>query len=92
MGSGINSSAQGKYVGNATEQEIKPGFKPKVVKIRSAAGEVVFHEGMPNAWKQTDTAVPAFVAGVEFTEFGFKVSGTDAAINANAANYYYEAY
>lgn len=94
MGSGINSSAQGKYTGSASDQEFKPGFKPKVVKIRSAEGEAVFHEGMPGAWYQTDAAVPSFLAAdaLELTEFGFKVKGGVAGVNTDAAAYYYEAY
>lgn len=96
MGSGLNFSAQGKYVGNGGSSpiEIKPGFKPKVVKIRSAAGEVVMHETMPGAWKQTDAAVPSFLAAAALSleEFGFKVTGSDAALNAASADYYYEMY
>lgn len=98
MGSGVNSSAQGKYTGNgsATAQVIKDnlGFQPKVLKIRSVVGEVVLQEGMPGAWKQTDGAVPSFMAAgaLELTEFGFQIASADAGLNSNAVDYYYEAY
>lgn len=92
MGSGINSSAQGKYEGNATELEIKPGFKPKKVKIWSANGSAEMIEGMTSAAKRVVAGDLTFVAGLEFTEFGFKVSGSDACLNANAVAYYYECY
>ena len=93
-----NGNAQGKYVGNgsATLQVIKDGlgFKPKVLKIRSVVGEVVLQEGMPGAWKQLDTAVPAFLAAtaLEFHEFGFQIASADAGLNSNGVDYYYEAY
>lgn len=97
MGSGINSSAQGKYqgLGAGGDVEVKSlGFKPKVLKIRSDQGEVVMQEGMPGAWFQTDAAVPSYLADglVELTEFGFKVSGNTAGINTAAKDYYFEAY
>lgn len=96
MGSGVNSSGQGKYVGNggSEDQEIKPGFKPKVLKIRSDEGEVVLHKTMSGAWFQTNSAAPTFLAAsaLELTEFGFKVSGNVVGVNTDAKEYFYEAY
>ena len=96
MGSGINSSAQGKYVGNGTgatsEQEIKPGFQPKKIKIWSANGSAEFFEGMASVAKRVIAGDLTFVGGIEFTEFGFKVVGEDVCINDDGVTYNYEAY
>ena len=98
MGSGLNSSAQGKYLGvgsgGAGLVQVQLGFKPKVLKLRSTEGEVVLHEGMPGAWRQTDAAVPSFLAdgAVELQEFGFQVKGNVVGINTSAKEYFYEAY
>ena len=98
MGSGNNSTAQGKYVGVGAGGngfvEVTLGFKPKVLKIRSVQAEVVLHQSMPGAWKQLDSGVPAFLndGDVLLTEFGFKVTGNIVGINTSAVEYFYEAY
>lgn len=97
MGSGINSSAQGKYVGNGTSgasvQEIKElGFQPKKMKIWSANGSAEKIEGMAQAAKRVVAGDLTFVDGLEFTEFGFKLTGDDVCLNDDGVTYYYEAY
>lgn len=96
MGSGINSSAQAKYVGNGTggasEQEVKLGFKPKKIKIWSANGSAEFFEGMAQVAKRVVAGDLTFVGGLEFTEFGFKLTGDDVCLNDDGVTYYYECY
>lgn len=95
MGSGINSSAQGKYVGDGVGPiAIKPGFEPKSVKIFSANG--VAQAGTAQGGKvfkqDVAGAMTVLTAGLTLGEFGFEVSGADAVLNAAAVEYYYECY
>lgn len=92
MGSGINSSAQGKYTGNGTEIEIKPGFQPKKIEIYSANGSAHKHELMPQTAKRVVAGDLTYVDGLELTEFGFKITGSDVVLNGNGVEYYYECY
>lgn len=96
MGSGINSSAQGKYTGNGGSApiEIKPGFEPKSVKIFSANGAAQAGgvQGGKVFKQDVAGAMTVLTAGLAIGEFGFTVSGSDAVLNANGVEYYYECY
>lgn len=96
MGSPSFLAKYGKYVGNAsaTLRAIECGFKPKVVKIYSLAGEVVLQEGMPGAWKQVDSGIPTTLsaAALKFSETGFEIASTDAALNGSSTDHWFEAY
>lgn len=89
-----NGNAQGKYVGTGAAQTIKEqlGFKPKKIKIWSANGSAEKIEGMPQVAKRVVAGDLTFVDGLEFSEFGFDLSGNDACLNANGVTYYYEAF
>lgn len=91
MGSGKIFCNSGKYTGTGAAQEIKLGQKPKKITIYSSAGKVEFFEGMSQAAKQVLAGTMTFIGGIEFTEFGFSVSGTDACLNAAATVYTYSA-
>ena len=90
MGSGRLHSANGKYTGTGAAQEVKVGFKPKKITIYSSAGKMEFFDGMAQAAKQVVGGAITFISGLEFTEFGFSVSGTDACLNAAATVYTYD--
>jgi len=94
MGSGVNSSSQGKYVGNGGSAaiEIKPGFKPKTIKIMSVNGQAKFIAHMPKAMKIANGGANALIDGLEAKEFGFEVTGSETVLNANGVEYYYECY
>lgn len=93
MGSGVNSSVQGKYVGTGgAKVEIRPGFEPKTIKILSVNGQAKFIAGMPSAMKIVNGGANALVAGLSTDEHGFDVEGAEASLNANGVEYFYEAY
>jgi len=96
MGSGINSSAQGKYTGNGGSApiEIKPGFQPKSVKIFSANGKADAGEASgEKVFKQVAAGtLTVLTAGLAISEYGFTISGSDVVLNANGVEYYYECY
>lgn len=99
MGSGVNSSAQGKYTGNGTgassEQEIKTlGFQPKYMRIESANGSAEFWAGKTGGISKRVVAgdLTFLASGLEFTEFGFKLTGDDVCLNDDGVVYDYSCY
>lgn len=89
-------SISGKYVGNggSAEVEVKLGFKPEMIKIYSADGQVVFQENMASAKKFVDSGAPSDLAAsaLQFQDFGFKAVGNVAGVNSSGVAYYWECY
>jgi len=81
-----------KYTGTGAEQEIKQGFQPKTVKIWSAGGsaETGDHMGGKIFKRVVAGDMTVLTAGLEITEFGVKITGSDAVLNQNGVEYYIE--
>lgn len=87
--------AQGKYTGNGGSGpiDLKPGFQPKKIKIISANGKAdMFCEaGGSKVFKQVAAGtLTVLTAGIAVNEFGAQITGSDAVLNANGVEYYYE--
>jgi hypothetical protein len=98
MGSPANTLKTGHYKGNgsATKRVIDlSGLEPRVVRVQSVRGQAWWNERAPGAFKITDSAVPSLLGAAELaveTDIGFNVASTDATLNENAVDYYWEAY
>lgn len=87
----------GHYKGNgsAVSRPFALTFEPKSVKIWSVNGSAIWNYRMPGALKILDSAVPAFRPAGELVitkDEGFEILSTDAVLNANNVQYYYEAF
>lgn len=98
MASPSNTLKTGHYVGNgsATKRVFKmDSIEPRIVRIQSVRGQAYWNERAPGAFKILDSAVPSVLAASALAvekDLGFAVSSTDATLNENGVDYYWEAY